>query len=645
MTRAILRNMVMKGCGCRFPDIDWPYYFDAAGFPNGTMPYPWVGATFTISGGVAINTPILGGEKLTDTGLEVNYTAGLCDTLTLGGAPAVAQSADVHGGAKAQLVTSAAFNDRLNWPLVPGTTGAWYLYSVWTKRTAGVSDTLSSRLYQSGMIPASTASSPINTAGYTQHKMTGISTGIGNVFCYPHYETGGAPWRTGLADDGSLQIITGGSQFAILPINRANAIIKCVPSPTVDQSHSALIGRANLLASPTDFIFATWRWRDQADTYILVSLCQCIVGVYTVLVAEVALDIVSGAWLELRMNGNQAKLFYNAVQVGGDQVITASGLFHGLAITGGNTVKQFYATNELIAWAIGWAGSSNTASLIGHRVIAQADLLAYFPQYDFTFTNIATSGWATWPNLVNLSDLTASNLIIFDQSNDDFDDTAHVEAFIRNAWIGKQIVSIVLPAWVVLADNQVTIPYNQLAMEQHLTLCAVYGVIVINFWQYCMDNVPAPYHLADLYADTAHLTALGYSIFESMLDDYLPIHGTNPSAILPARVYASSADFQQVPIIKFGINFDARAGVWVDTGNSTASVTPGSTITYSGTFRSFGCFNAAAVYPNVSVVIDADPPINPFSFYANGYDYGVRAAHTIVITVLTTCTIDEFWAI
>jgi hypothetical protein len=145
-----------------------------------------------------------------------------------------------------------------------------------------------------------------------------------------------------------------------------------------------------------------------------------------------------------------------------------------------------------------------------------------------------------------------------------------------------------------------------------------------------------------LYADTAHLSTLGYQLLEADLQPLLPAGGAGQPSPLPAYVNAAAADYEHTPVVKLGTQHDAHTGVWTETGTSIASTTPGDTITFSGTFRTFGCYRADATYPQVTFTIDGGAPIADSSFYPNGYDTGARSAHTIVITVQTTCKIDEF---
>lgn len=258
--------------------------------------------------------------------------------------------------------------------------------------------------------------------------------------------------------------------------------------------------------------------------------------------------------------------------------------------------------------------------------------------------NLSANGWATWPNLVNLADLATATLIVFDQSNDGDDDTAHVEALVRKcAGASQRVIGIVNPAWSAVNDGQVNTPTNQTAITQHRALLTAYGVPYVDGWQICQDHVTGGGHLSDYFADTAHWSAAGYAVVYAALLPYLPSGGR--LGTLPARTYADSADYEQAPVVKFGTQNDSNTGTWTVTGTSIASSTPGDTITFSGTFRSFGCYRATGAYPTVTVTIDGGAPIVNFTFYNNGYDIGTRAAHTVVITVTTAVQIDEFWAI
>jgi hypothetical protein len=294
---------------------------------------------------------------------------------------------------------------------------------------------------------------------------------------------------------------------------------------------------------------------------------------------------------------------------------------------------------------IGWAGSSNTQSSIGYRPLAQTGLLNDHPEYVYTFLNISVSGWATFPNLVSKGDLATADVIVIDQSNDGADDTAECEAFLRLcSAAGQRCIWILNPAWNATTDDQIEIPANLTAIEQMRTVLNAYGATYIDGLALIQAHVAGGGHITDWFADTAHWNATGYAVVESYLDDILPTGGTIPTP-LPARTYADAEDYEHDPVIVNGSAEDSRTGTWTEDGTSISSSDVGATITYSGTFRKFGIYRADATYPTVTVTIDGGDPITDFALYPNGYDIGTRGAHTVVITVTTTCKIDEFWAI
>lgn len=295
---------------------------------------------------------------------------------------------------------------------------------------------------------------------------------------------------------------------------------------------------------------------------------------------------------------------------------------------------------------IGWAGSSNTANASGYRVLTQNELIHAidYARYIFGLSSIAVGGWSTFPSLVNIADLSAADLIIFDQSNDGADDLPEFEALIRVAQAnGQKVIAILNPSWSSVADGQVNTPANQTAYEGQEAICIAYGLDYVDGWQMCQDHVSGGGHLSDYFTDTAHWSATGHAVVRDALLALLPTGG---AITLPAEyVDADAADYENSPVIIVGTDNDATTGTWATDGTSVSSSDVGATITFSGTFRKFGIFNASANYPTCTATIDGGDPIADFAAYPNGYDIGTRGAHTVVLTVTSELEIDEFWAI
>lgn len=294
--------------------------------------------------------------------------------------------------------------------------------------------------------------------------------------------------------------------------------------------------------------------------------------------------------------------------------------------------------------AIGFAGSSNTYNPWGYRTQIQSDLILTEPLYIFTFENIAANGWATFPNLVNFSDLSGDDVIVLDQSNDGSDDLPEFEAFVRKcAGTSQRLLIILNPTWSVVSNDQVNTPANQTAYELQEAVCVAYGISYVDGWQLCIDHVAGGGDLSDYFKDTVHWDETGGApVVVAAADAILP--AACPIPTLLDRIHAASVDYENNPVIKNGTDYDSRTGTWADAGTSTSSNEVDATITYSGTFRKFGCYRADATYPAVTISIDGGAFFS-IAFYPNGYDIGVRNNHTVTIKVITSCKIDEFWAI
>jgi len=302
---------------------------------------------------------------------------------------------------------------------------------------------------------------------------------------------------------------------------------------------------------------------------------------------------------------------------------------------------------------VGHAGSSVTYATTGYRVLADAYCYQVAPGREFTFQNIAANGFRSWANLVKLSGLSALSLqIVFDTVNDL--DNAHckvaLEALIRKIWTANAATALAAMEFFSVSDytNDATVdaPTTAAAQTNLETICAHYSIPVCNFWSAVKTLVNDGANLTTYLADNTHPTATGHSLALSLLAPYLPDGGKSGDTV-PARLYAASADYEQAPVITNGANYDSVTGTWTTTGTRIESAEANATATFSGTFRSFGCYRADYVTAGdnaVLVSIDGGA-FAAIAFDHNGYDTGARAAHTIIIKVVSSCRIDEFWAI
>lgn len=317
---------------------------DFSTLADGALPANWTAPTWTIASGKAVNTPAVGAELLTNPSLSGVYVAGLAPSMIKGASPTIAESADGHGDSQAQEFTATAIGNNVQFPVIAAINGAWYRFSGWVKRTAGTGVGTRIRCDQGAAMPAAAlnAGVAINVTAYAQKQTSFATRSTGNITPFAVVEQDASAFDTVIVDDFSLKRLTDADLPAWIQATQADVVVKAMPNTLADGTVSAVIARSDVGSGyPGTALFAFWRWRDPED-FINVSLWQLAGGVWTSKVAESVLSIVSNAWVEIRLSGTTAKLYYNNVQVGTDQTVTPTGVYHGMFETGGNTIKQFF---------------------------------------------------------------------------------------------------------------------------------------------------------------------------------------------------------------------------------------------------------------------------------------------------------------
>lgn len=323
---------------------------DFSTLSDGALPAAFAGSTWAIASGRAVNAVTLGAELLTDPGLEASYTDGLCATLTKVGSPTVAESADAHGGTKAQQFTGAAANNQLRFGAVAGVARQWRQFSMWGKVTAGSAGNARFRMFITNGLPVNTLEAAITGASYTQKKISMLCTDTNSMFTYAAHENGSSGFATVISDDASLKAITASSLFAIAQSTFANAVVKVKPvTPLADDTQVGIVARADAQTNPTHFILLIIQRHPTVTTAATAYLIKKVSNTYTS-VTSGSITLASGAFLELRMNGSTAQIFYNNAQVGTDQTISDSELvsntYHGMFSAGDNLLQSFLVSGN-----------------------------------------------------------------------------------------------------------------------------------------------------------------------------------------------------------------------------------------------------------------------------------------------------------
>lgn len=286
-------------------------------------------------------TPTLGAELLADPGLEGTYTAGKVAALTKDGSPTLAQSADVHGGAKAQEYTGAATSDGLRY-IFTAAANTFYRCSVWGKRTAGENSLTRLNTFQSGASVA-VRSQMWTDATYVQKIITPLAISAGSFSFYGVFESAGAAHDTIIIDDFSVKAISLPSCFR--SFRTADALTTIVKAKVSSISGNMIGVAANVDSSsnPLNFVLALVL----VETAVARALLyQCSNGVFT-LKQNTVITYAADAQVEIRHTASTTyQIWYNGVQVGTDQTISDAAintntLYAQFSVYEGNTFSSF----------------------------------------------------------------------------------------------------------------------------------------------------------------------------------------------------------------------------------------------------------------------------------------------------------------
>lgn len=314
-----------------------PYSLNIAALDDGTFPAEWTGALWTIVGGKALTTPGLGGELLTDPGLEATYTGGKCNTFDLTGTPTMAQSADVHGGAKAQQLVADAIDEHLGFPGYNGVTaGVWFQSSVWGKRTGGTGGNVRIYMWRQGASSLWKAAGIIS-AGYTQQVLTFRHTVAGWLVYSPCWQIAAGGYDTVIVDDASLKAITLANCMATVDRGASNINLIAPPIDTYEaETQAGVVIGLDSTTTPANFILA------YVDGWGNVVVDKCVGGTWSAL-ASVAAAYGSTKYFSVKKTGSTVSVYYGATDFGtliSEQTVSDAGIVN-------NTRHGLFSTNPL----------------------------------------------------------------------------------------------------------------------------------------------------------------------------------------------------------------------------------------------------------------------------------------------------------
>lgn len=295
---------------------------------DGAVANGWSGDTWALESGVALNTPTLGSELITNPGFEGTYVAGVSPNWTKSGSgTATEENVTIHGGTAAQKLVTAANFEGMNSASVTITLGAWYQFSTWMQGSGGNG----SISFSNSRLNASVAKAL--TGAFVQHLSTSRGLSAGTETMRPRANTSGS---TIYLDDASLKTLTLSSLFLTRETQQANVIAQVVVTVAPSGVQAGHVLNLDSVSSPANFVIA---YLDASTAYLV----KCVGGTYTQVISGA---ITFGATKNLKVvkTGNDYSLYYGApgseAQIGATTAIAnMNGTIHGLFST--NSVPRF----------------------------------------------------------------------------------------------------------------------------------------------------------------------------------------------------------------------------------------------------------------------------------------------------------------
>jgi hypothetical protein len=262
-------------------------------------------------------------------------------------------------------------------------------------------------------------------------------------------------------------------------------------------------------------------------------------------------------------------------------------LFIGGSITAGGTSTNPFQT-QLITW---W----NTT----------------YRDKKYVRTSLSNSGCGSWTSLARMAELQAviPDMVVIDYAVNDGEvflrgsapnyARGAAEALIRRIRTLMPNAAISLGIYTWPDEHDLMDATKRAARDLWLALATHYGLQIganlateirtiegepltqVNIDKYFpAHNDVHPNDLGHTTITNAFKAAWAVTPFPNITQDWTPP--------LPSRLYSESVDFEYEPVTKLGTANDGETGTWTTVGTARSSSSAGSTISYSGTFASFG---------------------------------------------------------
>lgn len=306
----------------------------ATGIGAGGGGVAWTGATWSVSGGKAVNTPVtFGAERLTDGAFEnwgsatdlTSWTETIVGTTTIN-----REGTDIHGGTYAVRIDVDASNSSSTIAQAGAVVAnKWYRFSVWAKSEPTAKSVLVGGV-NSPFVSGGYAFTVTNS--YLQYVVDRWTNGTGLTLA-----RSSAASSSIYIDDVSVVELTLSELISSVSASTANVVAGVAVTVVVGRA-AGLCLNLDSASSPANFVLA---YHDMMNACLL----KCVAGVYTSLIATGA-TYSAGARLVVTKDGTAYRLYYNNALVGTEQTIADAGIIsntlHGLFSTdASNTLDDF----------------------------------------------------------------------------------------------------------------------------------------------------------------------------------------------------------------------------------------------------------------------------------------------------------------
>lgn len=333
-----------------------PYTLDPSTSPDGALPAPWQGATWSVSSGKIINTPT-GSELLTNGGMELPYnttgTLSIADSWVNSGMDdgvdtASRETTIIHGGLSSQKFVVDAANEGIAYGSdFTVTVNKWQTISLYARSGVLNQQIAVGQFY--GRWPVLFGSfkylSDIawkNLYRACRPSATGAERVIARSSAF------GA--ITAYIDDVSVLDAAQNTLFSVMETGNTHVTVRAgLTLKNIDEVEAphGVVVNLDSTTNPQNFVVA---YLDNASGILTnIVLEKCVGGTYTTL-QTVAVTYSGGRLLELRRlaGTNTYQIWYHGSQIGVDETVADAGIIgntkHGLFGTGGgNTVDSFFA--------------------------------------------------------------------------------------------------------------------------------------------------------------------------------------------------------------------------------------------------------------------------------------------------------------